>query len=88
MHEAMKRLDKTIEHTGYQCQSRIPDQSYFDVFFQAFETHVAPAIPLEVETLTVLSISKNFCGLEFYKKRSIVFGKEGDDGTLIFVSRI
>mgnify|MGYP002586545598 CR=1 FL=1 len=65
MHEAMKLLDKN--NSSIQDISVIPRPVLFRTLFQAFETHVAPAIPLEVETLTVLSISKSLLDWIFIK---------------------
>ena len=68
MHEAMKLLDKNNSSIqDISVSLGFPDQSLFRTLFQAFETHVAPAIPLEVETLTVLSISKSLLDWIFIK---------------------
>ncbi len=68
MHEAMKLLDKTIRAYRISVSvSGFPRPVLFRTFFQAFETYVAPAIPLEVETLTVLPISKSLLDWIFIK---------------------
>lgn len=68
MHEAMKLLDKNNSSIqDISVSLGFPDQSYFGRFFKRLKPHVAPAIPLEVETLTVLSISKSLLDWIFIK---------------------
>lgn len=68
MHEAMKLLDKNNSSIqDISVSLGFPDQSYFGRFFKRLKHMVAPAIPLEVETLTVLSISKSLLDWIFIK---------------------
>lgn len=68
MHEAMKLLDKNNSSIqDISVSLGFPDQSYFGRFFKRLKHMVAPAIPLEVETLTILSISKSLLDWIFIK---------------------